>query len=88
MNPLHSLETLITDQYFRFRKPHLIDSDVLIVGVDAAGVSLMEDSPSPAGVHIELLTRLAEGHPKVIVYSLQFKQSTGQRIAEFLKTNR
>lgn len=84
LSPLRHLETLILDQYFRFKKTDVAHPDIMIVSVDSASISALGDMPWTPDIHIGLLEKLTAGNPKVIAYFLPLSNEICLQIAQRL----
>jgi diguanylate cyclase (GGDEF)-like protein/PAS domain S-box-containing protein len=69
------LEFELSDARARFLL-HEVESDVVIIGIDAKSLSELKDWPWPRRYHAELLDRLAPASPKRLFIDIDFSSPT------------
>ena len=87
---MQSLEFMFFDAMLYLRPPEQVDERVVIVGIDAKDIELVNQYPIPDGKIAELLTKLQTYKPRAIGLDL-FKnvpiQPGGEELARVLKEN-
>jgi diguanylate cyclase (GGDEF)-like protein/PAS domain S-box-containing protein len=68
---LQTLELAVADARAKLLT-HTIDSDIVIVGIDARSLAVLDRWPWPRRHHAELLARLAEARPRRVFLDIDF----------------
>ncbi len=68
--PLRDSERFLLDAHYRWRGPHLVDSQIMLVTADDLSLRALGPPPWSAETYAHLLTTILAGDPKLVVWML------------------